>query len=228
MHFKYLFLALFCVSPFFTLQSFSQTEAVPNRSFLIKFSPQYLSVNGYVFELEKSLTSPARHSLVFTPHIYKGNTWFIDSFTEREQEDEQNALVNGYGAALMHRIYSKTPYIGPKSRTYISYGFSYHDFTVDFEKLGWKEEPGENGLLYYTYRPRPYQEKISRIGALATAGLQGSVILDRIIGDIYVGVTYKHSNIETNYTSVRYDKNYLDFGFTGLHLVGGLKLGIAF
>ncbi|QCR21749.1 hypothetical protein [Pontibacter sp. SGAir0037] len=228
MHYKLSLLILFWMSPLFVFCGYAQSDSVQHKSLYIKFSPQHLAVNAYVLEIEKAVKPAARHSIVLTPSLYNGETWFTDAFTSRDSEAEDYAHVKGYGAQLMHRVYSRGSSLGPNSRLYVSYGVSYHQFNIGFEKLGWKEETGDDGLDYYIYRARNHEERISRMGILGTAGLQGPVISDRIVGDIYVGVTYKNSHIDTNYTKVRYNENYLDYGYTGVHLIGGIKIGIAF
>jgi len=202
-------------------------EPAPDKKLSIKFSPQHLFVNGLHLYVEKLPEEGSRHGFVLSPRLYVGNTSTVDVLAGRRWEDEEEADLKGYGAEVQHRIYLQD-YISPYNRrVYLSYGVNFHHFNVGFERPGWVRETDPEGLEVYRQRLRPCHEKINRVGGVALIGLQVPAVESLLLFDFYLGASLKHSSIKTDFSHVRYDQNAFDFGYSGMHLMGGITVGVA-
>ncbi|PRY15416.1 hypothetical protein CLV24_10237 [Pontibacter ummariensis] len=204
-----------------------RADTAPEPEISIKFSPQHLFINGLHLYLEKSLKKDSRHGLVFSPRYYEGKTSTVDAFAGRSWDGSDDAKVIGYGAEIQHRIYATEEPAFSERRTYLAYGMNYHHFEVGFEKNGWRPETAADGLEYYRYGLRPFREKINRVGGVLMVGSQFPALDGHLLFDFHLGVGYNNSSVKTNYSQVRYDRNAMDFGSTGVYLLTGMKVGIA-
>ncbi|MCC9166264.1 hypothetical protein LN893_05340 [Pontibacter sp. XAAS-A31] len=225
---KFFCLALVCAFSALSFFASAQSDTARVRNYSLKFSPQHLILNGVHLDLEKRLEPHGYHSLILSPRFYYGNTQNIDGLSRRSNEEKDWGEVSGYGAAVQYRVYLTRPAKPTGEQFYTSFGINCHHFKIDFVRQGWVEETADDGLLYYRYKDRSFTEKVDRWGGVILLGAQDPVISDRVVLDAYVGLGYKSSSIETDYTEPRYNYNLLDFGFTGAHLLLGMKLGIAF
>lgn len=222
---KYIAGFLVCLGAFIYKPASAQTDTLQPGRLSVKFSPQHLLFNGIHLDVEKSLNAASRHSLVFSPRFYSGKTRTLDSFTRRGEEPTDRGRVTGYGAEVLHRVYpSDTPHEG----VYFAYGVNFHHFDVAFTRKGWVQQTDEAGLEVYKYRDRPFTEKIDRWGAVAMMGVQRPLTVERMLVDLYIGFGYTNSSTATDYSAVRYDVNMYDFGYTGVYILGGFKLGLVF
>lgn len=205
--------------------AYAQTDAQQPGRLSVKFSPQHLLFNGIHLDVEKSRHAASRHSFIISPRFYSGKTRTLDTFTRRDNEPEDQSMVTGYGAEVLHRVYmSGTPHEG----VYFAYGASYHHFDVEFVRKGWVPQTDEAGLEIYKYRDRPFNEEIDRLGAVGMMGVQRPLTTDHMLVDLYIGFGYNNSAISTDYSEPRYNVNLYDFGYTGVYMLGGLKLGVVF
>jgi len=208
---------------FWMNQASAQTNSSPIN---VKFSPQHLLINGLHLDIEKPDKQNIRRSFIFSPRFYSGRTRTVDFISGRHQEEEDNAQVLGYGAELQQRWYVSKNTDVTKERTYVAYGLNLHHFAVDFEKEAWVEEIGSDGLYYYRYKMQPHREKINQWGAVAMFGAQSPLIGPNTIWDIFLGVGYHNSISQSNYNTIRYNESFLDYGYTGLYFLAGIKLGV--
>ncbi|WP_266205798.1 hypothetical protein [Pontibacter kalidii] len=213
---------------FFLSQSYAQeVVSPPDKQLSIKFSPQHLFVNGLHLYAEKLPEPGGRHGFVLSPRLYVGNSKTVDVLAGRNWEGEEESEVRGYGAEVQHKIYLND-YASPYDRrVYLAYGANYHHFNVEFEREGWVRETDPEGLEVYRHRMRPFHEKINRVGGVGLIGLQVPAAEGVLLFDFYVGAALKKSSISTDYSQVRYDRNAFDFGYSGLHFVSGITLGVA-
>lgn len=222
---KYFVGFLFCVSMILSHAVSGQSDTLQPGRFSIKFSPQHLLFNGIHLDAEKSLGADSRHSIIFSPRLYSGKTRTLDNFTRRSDEPDDKGSVIGYGAEVLHRIYSSgTSHEG----LYFAYGVNYHYFNVEFVKEGWVQQMDEQGLEVYKYRERPFNEKINRWGAVAMIGVQRPLSVAGLLVDLYVGFGHANSDISSDYSTERYNVNIYDFGYTGVYVLGGFKFGMMF
>ena len=212
-----------CFGVLLSQSASAQTDAFESGKLSVRFSPQHLLFKGIHVDVEKSLHAGSRHSIILSPHFYAGTTRTLDAFTKRG--DEQEGEVKGYGAEVLHRVYSsETPHEG----VYFAYGVNYHFFDVGFVRHGWVQQKDDFGLEVYKYREKPFSEKINRWGATAMMGVQRPFLMDPMLVDLYIGFGYTNSTISSDYGAIRYAVNAYDFGYSGVRIVGGLKLGLSF
>ncbi|MFD3001655.1 hypothetical protein ACFS7Z_14885 [Pontibacter toksunensis] len=201
----------------------AQTDAIQLGRLSVRFSPQHLLFKGIHVDVEKSLDAGSRRSIVFSPRFYAGSTRILGAFTQRG--DEQEGEVKGYGAEVLHRVYSsETPHDG----VYFAYGVNYHYFDVGFVRHGWLQQKDDFGLEVYKYREKHFSEKINRWEGTATMGVQRPFLMDPMLVDLYIGFGYTNSTISSDYGAIRYAVNAYDIGYSGVRVVGGLKLGLSF
>ncbi len=202
-------------------------EPAPEKTISIKFSPQHLLINGLHLYIERIPKQGSRHGLVLSPRFYSGKTNTVDILAGRGWEDE-HAKVFGYGAEVQHRIYINNSASLHHRKVYLAYGVNYHHYNVEFERNGWLQEKDQEGLEVYKYRLRPFNEKINQLGGVAMLGLQTSSLDGHLLFDFYSGAGIKNSSVDTNYLYTRYERNAMDFGYSGLYFIGGFALGVAF
>ncbi len=207
--------------------AWAQTDSIAAPRAFVSFSPQHLLVNGYHFYVEKPRPISPRHSIVYSPRFYAGKTSGADELAGRQLDANKQSRILGYGAEINHRFYLSPTATYLTKRFYLAYGPNFHHFRIKFKEAGWAEEPGPDGLKYYEKRIRPYQQQINRLGLMAITGLQQPMYSERFLIDMYLGFAFYKSYIKTNFTEVRYDTNGLDYGFSGLVLLAGLKFGVA-
>ncbi|MDO6390062.1 hypothetical protein Q4E40_07995 [Pontibacter sp. BT731] len=203
-------------------------EAASDKTISIKFSPQHLLINGLHLYLERIPEQGSRHGFVFSPRAYNGKAKTVDLFAGRNWEDSEDDRVLGYGAEVQHKIYINNYTSPDKSRVYLAYGVNYHHFNLEFKREGWVKEMDPEGLEVYKYRLRPFNEKINRIGGVALFGLQVPALDGHLLFDFYSGAGIKNSSIQTDYSHERYNRNAMDYGYSGLHLLLGIMIGAAF
>ena len=223
---KIVVIAFFLIAGFCKNLAFAQTDTLGARPLYLKISLQHLLINGLHVDIEKPHKYNKRRSLVLSPRFYSGRTHTVDLFSGRSGEEEDNAQVLGFGAEIQQRWYLSTKTDITRKRTYVAYGLNLHHFAVAFEKEAWVEETASDGLAYYQYRMRPYQEKIYQWGAVAMFGAQNPLSIPRTILDIFVGVGYHNSHGQTTYHKLRYNQGFMDYGYTGFYFLAGLKLGL--
>lgn len=204
-----------------------EAEYVPQQKISITFSPQHLLINGLHMQIERLPKQGGRHGIVFSPRLYFGKTRTVDLFAGRSMDEKDESVLKGYGAEVQHRIYVNKEAGMYDSKVYLAYGLNFHRFNLEFEREGWVKETDTEGLEVYKYRLRPFNEKINRVGGVAMFGVKVPALDGRLILDIYTGASYKNSNINTDYTHIRFNRNGMDFGFSGLHFVTGFNVGVA-
>ena len=88
----------------------------------------------------------------------------------------------------------------------------------------WGEDPGSDGLSYYTYRPRSFTETINRFGGVAQLGYQAQLVHPRLRIDVWVSASYLHSRSSAGEAS-RYNSGIFDYAYSGFSPLLGLSLG---
>ncbi|WP_207432444.1 hypothetical protein [Sabulibacter ruber] len=205
----------------------AQFNKYQNGWFVLRVSPQHLLLSGLHLDVEKQLKQAGTQSLLFSPRVYWGTTRFVDNFTVRQEQPEDKSRVKGFGAELQHRLYSTDLIDLYDHNFYFGYGVNFHRFGIRFRKEGWGEELGEDGLYYYRLGPdRPFKEVVNRLGAVLYLGLQERFLSDRLLVDLHLAMGYTHSSGSSSYPSLRYNRNMLDYGYTGFYLYPGVKLGV--
>ena len=211
-----------------TSPAFSQVDTARASKLYIRFSPQHLFINGFHLDVEKPLATGNR-ALVISPRLYSGPTRTVDALAGRRYAvRNDNNRVNGFGLEVLQRHYLTGRAGFNEKRFYLAFGPNFHWFNVTFNKEGFQEELGSDGLVYYRGGRREFYQKITRWGAVGMLGLQQPMATDRLLIDLYLGPGYKYSSSRTNYTTERFTERTSDFGYFGFYLLAGFKVGAAF
>lgn len=228
MKLKFLTLLLFA-STFLTLKA--QLPEKKEYDFLVSGVPQYLITKGIRidFDIHQKETSKW---LILSPYYYSDHSpdndeYYYDGYGYADMSDPYNFdQMTGFGMGIARRTFlSKKPV---SEGFYLSYGVSYKYFNIygNGDYSTWVEFTGDDDLLYQRMEDIEYNLYIHSMGANAMVGYQKQVIPSLYV-DAFIGFGIKYS-IHTSPENVttKYNRGYTDYGYTGTHLVGGIRLGI--
>lgn len=198
---KYLFFIglFFCITTI--LQAQDTTKVKKN---IFSYVPINSFHNGLRFDYERQLRLETNW-IVFSPQVYFGQD-------QRESTSIKNSYdaVYGGGIEVYHKHFhdNRAP-----MGAYVMYGAKYNYFWVSF--------PSSEGSL-------PISESINRIGANIQLGVQYGN-LNYFIFDIYMGLGVRYSFIEPHDNEVKnYSDAWWDYGYRGVLLTGGVRIGIPY
>lgn len=217
-------LPLLCLSVGVQAQS-----ATPERTLLVKFTPQYVVVSGYWLEVEQPWYQRAGQSLAFTPQVYYGLTGQPDRSSPKAPSlTEHPEKVRGVGLQVVHRRYLGATKAGYPAGSYISYGPTFQHFVVSADELGWQEVIGPTGLPQQQY-VNERREKINRYGATVQVGYQAPLLPGRVFVDLYAGAGWRtsHSRVGSEKVSSQYKSGPSNYGHEGFYFPAGFKIGVA-
>lgn len=200
----------------------------PGRGWSVALGLPPLLASGYHFSAQKLLRPTSRHALVATPQWYRGNTTRLTSRLSPGPDDR----VHGYGLEVQHRLYLAPAADAKKPNgIYLAYGAQYQRFRLRFQSYTWGEDLAANGLYYYDFRLRDQQTAIQRYGLNAVVGQQLFLPGTPVFFDMYLGLGYwiaqRSSTVTDPDYNWRYNKNSLDYGYSGSVLRLGLRVGAA-
>jgi hypothetical protein len=207
---------------------FSNAQDLQKKSnFMIFGVPQYLFTNGLRidFDIHQKNT---RNWFVISPYYYSdkssvdpmnlgGNDEYYDLYS-------YDKLVGG-GLGLSKRIF-----LTKKSTIdgfYLSYGACYRYFNIDGNSFTWVEYTDENdGLKKQKMDDLKYELSINSINANAVLGYMYEA-LPSLYLDFYMGFGVKYSiHNSPQHVTVKYNRGYYDYGYTGTQFIGGVRVGI--
>jgi hypothetical protein len=214
---------IFCFS---VLTNAQEDEKQPN--FMVFGVPQYLFTNGLRidFDIHKKDT---RNWFIVSPYYYSHNS-SLDLLNLSGGEGYYDVYnydkLTGGGLGLSKKIFltKKSLYEG----FYLSYGGSYKYFDIDGNSFIWVEYTGEDGLKYQEMKDIKYKLFIHSMNANAVIGYQYQVIPSLYL-DFYCGFGIKYSIHDSpQNVTVKYNRGYYDYGYTGTQFIGGVRFGIGF
>lgn len=206
--------------------AFAQSDSLPSGELAIMLSPQHLLLRGYHLEVESKPKRLRNQGILLSARLYAGSTRFADQFTKRQEEPQDFSRVKGLGAELQHRFYLPHLFRHSAAHHYLAYGVSYHHFKIGFEKEGWVQDLEADGLRYYQYRYSNFTETINRLGAIVLFGTQQRYFSARILTDGSIGIGYNHSSTTSTFHYLRFDRNLIDYGYSGFYFFLGFKVGV--
>ncbi len=192
-----------------------ETPGIPEKKTGIGVVPQYAIMNGFRTDIDIRLNKPGQW-LVFGPQFYI-NTGNSDLWSYEE--------LSGFGIDLSHRIYmkSKTQPKGP----YLAYGPVLQYFSIrDNGLVSYVFE--ESGSEYIGLHDDLIHTNIFKFGGNLMIGLQA------LISDVFYIDTYLGTGIRFSYDDrVKglhgyYNDGWLDLGYSGTLIVGGVRFGVVF
>jgi hypothetical protein len=124
---------------------------------------------------------------------------------------------------------SKKIFLSKKSTIegmYLSFGGTYRYFNIDGNSFTWVEFTGDDGMTYQDMEDIKYDLNINSLHANAIIGYQYSLIPNLYI-DVFMGFGIKYSiHSSPQNITVKYNRGYYDYGYTGNQFIGGIRLGI--
>ena len=214
---KFLFIAL-CISFFIIQISPAQNTVEENfAGFKQAFSivPQYAAIYGIRVDYERKLKN-GNPWIQFSPQLYLANNSY-------EEFDELSGMgMNVYYKKYLSLSKAKNDNGMSRSSVYFSTGPTFQYFNlVNVEEV--PQEFTENGVTYIQFNPDDVSTKIYKLGANADFGVQftsGQFFLD-----FYGGIGMRYSIGGGGVNIENYQDYWFDFGYTGILLDGGIRLG---
>lgn len=210
-----------CLTLLFAIYSigFSQTDQ-PVDEFVgfnntIAIVPQYAAISGIRIDYERKIKS-GKQWLQLAPQIYLDNNGYsnIDQLT-------------GFGMNAYYKLYlshSKKKNTNGLSRTtlYFSAGPTFQHYNlINTEEIPY--ESVELGISYIRFASGDVTTKINKIGGNVNFGMQFA--FERFILDLYTGIGIRYAMDENGKLMDDYNNDWLDFGYSGILLDGGVRLG---
>jgi hypothetical protein len=110
----------------------------------------------------------------------------------------------------------------PRTNAYFATGPAFQYFSMrSTEEV--PEEYIDNGIAYIRYNPKEVSTRINKAGLNADFGVQ--FIFDRFSLDFFSGVGVRFAFDESGEIMDYFNEYWLDFGYTGFLLNGGIRLG---
>jgi hypothetical protein len=200
--------------------SYGQSEATKKKA-LVSIMPQVLFKNGIRFDIEKK---SSRYSFTIAPQFYSGLIKGYSMNYDHQTSDFRNSKLNGYGIELIGKTYVKNN--RDDIKPYIGLGFNYNHFGIRYEKEDWHSYIVD-GIEYYSLDWKKSHQKINRAGVNFMAG--ALFFIDEVIFmDMYIGIGSRRSFIKDDLDKPQnFSSGFINYGYSGPVLLGGIKLGIS-
>lgn len=200
----------------FPILLFAQTtESTVVKTFNVGVVPQYSISSGTRIDFDFRLRKPG-HWLVVAPQFY------MDNGNNSINHDIDQMV--GFGIELQHKIFFRdTP--EPKG-AYLAYGPVFQYRSVKAEGLK-AYDFEENGTDYIGLASDMNQTSIYKYGANLICGLQ-TVVSEFFYIDLFIGTGIRLSfDNRTSGLHGYYNNGWIDYGYSGTLLVGGIRFGIS-
>jgi hypothetical protein len=220
---------LFLFSGYFL--SNAQERSLPQWT--ISFEPQYLLNASFRLNLEKRLNKKDWLELNLTGY----------KLPHSDDEDEDIAFLpfhtydwDGYGTMFQTLGSDGDPFLGMSglgiglsykhyftSIWYIGGSVSYNYFDIEYEDTGFHKYATEHDLTYYSYEQTDLRQYINKVGGNIRVGIHPT--FEHVFSvEPYVGIGYERSFSDKDKKA--FDKTMFGYGYTGVFLLVGVKLGI--
>ncbi|MDW7692217.1 hypothetical protein R9C00_14250 [Flammeovirgaceae bacterium SG7u.111] len=213
------YLYLLFIQLFILQASFGQSNTDPfkNQKQAVLILPQYAAVSGIRIDYERKLKDSNKW-LIFSPQVYFSNT--NDNFTGF---DELRGIgLNLYYKKFLHYSVKENPNGLPRVSLYFSTGPTYQSFSlIDIEQV--PVEYTEEDVSYIRFEEGKVKTRINRLGADANFGLQ--LNFSNFILNPYGGIGLRYSMDEEGNLVDFFNDEWIDFGYSGIILTGGVRLG---
>lgn len=211
---KHFFVLLFCLPLLLAAQNVTDEEQV-QATFGIGVVPQYAISNGMRMDLDFRINDK-NHWLVIAPQFYLRNdpsfTWDYNS-------------MSGVGVELQHKVFLKRKFrmVNP----YFAYGPVFNYFSVKDDGLTARAF-AEDGGNYIGLTEDEMTTRIYKFGGNIIFGLH-YFMMDNLYLDAYVGtgIRFSYDN-QTSGLHGYYNDWWLDMGYSGTLMVGGIRFGVMF
>lgn len=196
-------------------QSLRIVDPFPGYRQAVFLAPQYVAISGIRVDYERKLRK-GHQWIVIAPQYYSDQNGYedFDSFT-------------GYGINMyFKRFLSHSVRVNdnglPRTNVYFATGPAFQNFAMrSTEEV--PEEFIDNGVTYIRYSQNEVKTRIYKTGLNADFGVQ--IITDRFSIDFYGGVGLRLAFDENGEIMDYFNEYWIDFGYTGFLLNGGIRLG---
>jgi hypothetical protein len=197
-----------------------------SSNFLIFGVPQYLLTNGLRIDFDIHKKN-SQNWYVISPYYYSDCS-SVDPMNLSGSDDEYDVYnydkMVGGGIGLSKKIF-----VSEKSFNegfYLLFGANFKYFDIDGNSYTWVEFVGDDGLTYQEMADLKYDLYIHSIGADAVLGFQFQVIPSLYL-DFFMGFGIKYSqHYSPQNVTVKYNRGYYDYGYTGTQFIGGFRIGV--
>lgn len=202
---------------FFCTTQVKSQDAMPAsklRNNGIGFLPQYTITGGFRFDYDRRLSPKSNQWIIASPQIYMvTNGRLGHGFKE----------LNGFGLDLKHRIFLSDNTLRPTG-FYFQYGPMFQHFVITDIRT-FSESYIEDGVEYYSVKTGEVKTSLNKFGGNFHLGYQW-LLGDKAYLDIYTGAGVRISFDNRNEGfSPWYNNNWIDYGYSGTLLDGGLRIG---
>lgn len=195
----------------------AQDEVVNNRRTGLGFVPQYTISGGMRFEIDRSVSKKTNQWLILSPQVF---------MLSGHRYDHNFKELLGIGLDVKHKIYLKPGSMSPEG-FYVQYGGMFQYFSITDERT-YVQSYIENGVEYYGVKTGEINTKLYKFGGNFHLGYQW-LIGDKVYFDIYTGAGIRISkNNRKDGFDTWFNNYWIDYGYSGTLLDGGIRLGYYF
>lgn len=201
-------------------EKYYNEEVMPK--YTISVHPSYLFSNGLRFDFEKQLGSPNKWLQVTATGYYASDYDSDDGYDDgwinfNTSFDTPIQALKGAGLGVAYK-----EFFTKKKTLYYSAGLYYTHYDVKIKEYGYYPFT-ENGLTFYEGLTKNIDIDYDKINANIVVGVQTSPA-QGLFCDFFVGAGYAYSFYNKPYLN----KNQFEYGYRGLQIVGGFRMGIGF
>ncbi len=189
---------------------------------MISLVPQHFINN--TFRIDFDLRLNERSWIVLAPRIlYKKQD--VDTLNYSYSNTRKITEVKGYGFDISHKIFTRKSY--KFQRNYLMYGVSYQQVNLKYYGTYWRRFLVD-GLQYMLPQTGQISQTTSKYGFNVLVGNQ-SVMSNPLFFDLYLGTGIRFASHSSKQQAVeKFDTWLWDFGFEGVTLLAGFRMGVSF
>lgn len=212
-----LFIVIILLSSY--LNSYSQDTIKTT----IAIVPQSLIFKGMRFDFEKNIPR-TRSWILVAPQFY-----FQEKEAAKAELYDKNSYdkLIGFGADLYLKYYI-SGYKDFPTGGYFALGINYHHFKINHRSYQWFTYT-ENNLEYLEYKLLSVTDNIDQYGGNFIIGYNFTVTRNFFF-DAYIGYGFKNSLIKEDegLKTNKFKEQMWDYGYSGLAVALGMRIGIMF
>ncbi len=212
---------------FLVSTSVQAQERKNNFDFYVFGVPQYIVTNGIRIDFDIH-TKGTKKWWIISPYFYSDKSSLdllnlsVDDYYDAYSYDN---LIGG-GLGVFRKKYLSQKY--DDRRIYLAAGGEYKYFQIEGDNYTYVEYTGEDGLLYQHMDDIDYQMKINTGSLKAYIGFQ-SELFAFLFTDVFMGVGLRFSHHSSPQdVTIKYNRGYFDYGYTGTMFVFGVRFGIGY
>lgn len=210
-------------------QTTSRGEGAPEKALLVFMVPQYVMVDGIRADIE--IRGKGKKSWwVLSPYYYQSNENTVnillplfrrDSYYDEHYYKELKG--GGLGLCRKHFLADNSSEKG----FHLKYGGVYRFYNIFGSTNSYQEFVGEGNLTYLQLRKSDYTLIINHLQLKAEMGYQHQMPAKNFFFDIYMGFATSfafHSSPQN--VDVKFERSRIDYGYSGISFITGIRFGI--